>query len=57
MKEMEMEYSLKMAKTARNPRMGLAYMVISDFTASKEGSRYKLAKFLNSARFFDLARK
>ena len=57
MEEMEMEYSLKRAKTARNPRMGLAHIVISDFAAEKDGNRYKLAQLLNSAGFFDVAEK
>ena len=56
-KNMEMEFSLEKAKTDRNRRMELAYTVISDFAASKEGTRYKLAQYLNSARFFDVARK
>ena len=52
-----MEHSLERAKTARNPSMGLARIVISDYAAAKDGTRYKLAQLLNSARFFDVAEK
>jgi GTPase SAR1 family protein len=55
--EMEMEYSLERARTARNPLLGFAYTVISDFAASRDGTRYKLAQFLHSTRFFNVAQK
>ena len=52
-RESEMEYSLDDAKKDRNSSRSLAYAVISDFARREQGTRYKLAEFLRSARFID----
>ena len=57
-REMEMEYSLDKAKSARKPpSRGLAHVMISDFAASKEKTRYELAQYLQSAKFLDTSQK
>ena len=57
-REMEMEYSLDRAKSARQPpSKGLAYAVISDFAASKGKTRYELAQYLQSAKLPDTSQR
>ena len=57
-REMELEYSLDKAKSAQqHPSRGLAYVVISDFAASKEKTRYELARYLQSAKLLDTSQK
>ena len=57
-REMEMEYSLDRAKSARQTRhRDLAYAVISDFATSKEKTRYELVQYLQSAKLPDISQR
>ena len=55
-KEMEMEYSLSEAQTARDSDEP-EYLVISDFAERERGTRYQLAEYLRSTRFIVLSQR
>ena len=49
--EMEMEYSFSEAVNCLNPSPDPAKSVITDFTESNDGTRYRLADFLTATKF------
>ena len=55
-KEMEMEYSLSEAQTARDCDEP-GYLVISDFAKGERGTRYQLAEYLRATRFIVLSQR